>query len=310
LGRGPAFLTFNGGTLFPVGDVMPKHGAEWEGAGSSLSGRIDKSKKNLVIKHNLKVFGLWDSTTLGVLFPSWLMNPVPGASIFGTGSDLPLVYQARNNDTLTYPNTQLTKLSNLHLGVEQETFSADIELTSLIAGGANPEDAGAYFTRGTTAYAAPAALVLTNYLKVRWSAAWTGKSGFASFIGQKGFDVSWSADLKAGPGTAGYVEGWGQVDMTMGDDGVVGQLKCIPIGPTGAQLDTAQALAAAQGTLLSAQSAALTLTGGSHSVAFSQMGIVESATGFGIDPLRVNETTWETTRGLTAGVLGAVAAVS
>jgi hypothetical protein len=303
LSRGPAFLTWNGGTLFPVDNVIPKHGPEFDPVKSSLTGQIDKAKKNLVIKHSLKVFGLWDTTTLGVLFPSWLMNPVPGTSVFGT-TDLPLVYQARNGDKITYANTQITKLVNLHLGVEKETFEAELELTSLIANGANPEDTAAYFTRATGTYSAPAALVLTNFLKARWTAAFGLVSGLASFVGQKGFDVSWTADLKAVE-----VEGWGTVDMTVGEGGMIAQCKTIPIGPTGAQIDTAQAVTAAQGTLLSAGSATLTLTGGTHSVVLNGAAILESATQFGIEPLRVGEIVFETTRALTAGALGAVASV-
>ena len=126
LGRGPAFVTFNGATLYLRGDIDTKHAPVFNPVKSSLTGQIDKTKKDLVIKNNLLLFGLYQDLT--VLFPSWLMNPVPGASVFGTGADLPMVIQARNNDRITYANTQITKLVGVHLGVDSELWAAAVEM--------------------------------------------------------------------------------------------------------------------------------------------------------------------------------------
>lgn len=302
LSRGPAFVTWNGATLYLRGDVDSKHAPVFNPVQSSLTGQIDKTKKDLVIKNNLLLFGLWQDLT--VLFPTSILNPATGASVFGA-TDLPMVIQARNNDRISYANTQITKLMSLHLGVDSELFAAAVEMTSIIANGANPEDAASYFTRDTNVYAAPASLALTNFKKVRWTGAWTGKTGLTSFIGQKGFDVSWALDLKPVP-----VEGWGTVDYTVGEGGMVAQCKCIPIVPTMAQIDTAQAVTAAHGGLLSAAGADLTLTGGGASVVLKGAGMIESATVFGIEPLRAGEVVFETTRSLAAGVVGAAATVA
>ena len=302
LGRGPAFVTFNGATLYLRGDIDTKHAPAFNPVKSSLTGQIDKTKKDLVIKNNLLLFGLYQDLT--VLFPSWLMNPVPGTSVFGS-TDLPMVIQARNNDTISYANTQITKLLGLHLGVDNELFAAAVEMTSILANGGNPEDAAGYFTRGTTTYVAPASLALTNYVKTRWTAAWTGKTGLTSFVGQKGFDVTWNSDLKPVE-----VEGWGTVDMTVGEGAMVAQCKCVPIVPTGAQIDTAQAVSVAHGGLLSANAADLTLTTGARSIVLKTAALIESSTMFGVEPLRTGEAVWETTRAVTAGAMGAVATVA
>ena len=307
LGGGPAFVTFNGATLFLRDDLDSKHAPEFNPVRSSLIGQVDKTKKDLVIRNTLTLFGLF--TDLTVLFPSWLLNPTPGTHIYGA-SDLPLVIQARNNDVITYHNTQITRLANLHLGVDNELFAAAVEFTSIIANGANPEDAAAYFTRSTSVYAAPAALVLTNFVKTRWTGAWTGKTGFTSFVGKRGFDVSWDADIVSGEGQAGYVEGWGTCDMVLGEGTMMARCRALPIGPTMAQTDTAQGVTAAHGGLLSAGGADLTLTGGSHSVVLKNAALVESATVFGVEPLRAGEAVWEATRVVTAGVPAAVATVT
>jgi hypothetical protein len=294
-------MTINGATLFPAGDAMAPHAPVWNPVSSSLHGRTDRSKKDLVIKHVVPVFGLY--TSLSALFPSYILNPVPGASIFGAAGNA-AVWQGRNNDRITYPNSQITRLLNLHLGVDGSIFSAAIEITSIITSGANPEDAGAYFVRDTNAYVAPA-ISMANYLKTRWTAAWTGKTGFGTVVGQKGFDIAWTFDAKPV-----YVEGWGTVDFTTGEEALTAAVKCIPIGPTAAQTDTAQAVNTAHGTLLSASAADLTLTGGAASIVAKKAGMVSFSTAFGVEPLRVNEVAWETTRGFTANVPDAVATVA
>lgn len=301
LGRGPAKVTFGATTLWTRDDLVPRHAPVWEPVKSSMHGQVDKFKKDLVIKNSLVLFGLWQD--LAVLFPSALMNPVVGTSLFGT-TDNALVIHARNQDRITYPNSQITKLADLYLGVDSELFAAAVEITSLIKNNANPEDAGAYFVRDTAAYS-DTTFALTNFKKCRWTAAWAGKTGLTSFIAQKGFNLAWQLDLKQDT-----VDGLGTVDMYIGEGGLIGGLKCVPIGPTLAQIDTAQATGSAHGALLSAGQADLTLTGTSASVVLKYAAMTESGTAFGIDPLRVGEVAWETTRGFTAGVAQAVATVA
>jgi len=301
LGRGPAIVTFGGATLFTRDDLVPRHAPEWQAVASSLHGQTDKFKGDLVIKHSLTLFGHWSS--LGVLFPAALLNPVVGTSLFGA-ADNPLVILARNGDRITYPNSQITKLADLYLGVDSELFAAAVEVTSIIKNNANPEDAGAYFVRDTGAYA-ETTFAMTNFKKCRFSAAWGAKTGFTSFIGQKGFSLSWALDAKPDK-----VDGYGTVDFYVGSGGLVGSCKAVPIGPTMAQIDTQQGVGSAHGALLSTGEADLTITGTGVSVVLKNASMVETGTAFGIDPLRVGEVSWETTRGFAAGVVSAVATVA
>jgi hypothetical protein len=302
LGRGPAIVTLGGQTLFMRDSLLPKHSPVWKPVGCTHLGQIDKYKSDFVIKNTLQLFGAWQS--LAVLFPSALLNPVVGTSLFGA-SDTPMVILAKNNDQITYPNTRVTKLIDLSLSLDNELFAATLETTSLLSNNTAPETAGAYFTRATGSYA-ETTFALTNFLKTRWTAVWTGKTGFTSFIGQKGFNVAWTLDLKTD-----VVDGYGTVDMYVGEGGLVAAMKCVPIGPTAAQADTAQNPHAVHGALLSAGAADLTMTGlAAGSVVLKGAAMVEFSTAFGIEPLRVNETAWETTRAITTGAVGAVATIS
>jgi len=304
LGRGPAIVTIGGDTLFTRDDLVLRHAPVWNPVMTSMYGTVDKAKRDLMIRIPLRLWGSWEN--LQVLFPSALMNPIAGTSVFGT-ADNPVVVQARNGDRITYPNGQITKLANLYLGVDAELWAADVEITALIKNNANPEDAGAYFVLDSNAYT-DSAFAKTNFKKVRWTGAWGAKTGFTTIVPQKGFQVSWTLSLKPLP-----VDGYGTVDMTVQD--MIAGVKCIPIGPTLAQGElVANSQGSAMGAALSNATTAaadLTLTGaGGGSVVAKSAGMTENGFAFGVEPLRIGEMAWETTRGFAAGVPAIVASAS
>ncbi len=227
LTRSPAIVTWNGATFFTRDDIAVRHLAEYLDVMTSMYGRIDRAKKDLIIKIPLNLWSAWEN--LSLLFPGSALNPGNGASLYGT-SDVPLVIQAKNNDRITYANAQLTKLADLHLGVDGELFSASVEFTALLANNANPEDAGSCFTIDTNTYA-DGAFAKTNFKKGRASAAWGSVTGFTAIVPQKGFNVAWEYELKPV-----VVDGLGTVDMTV--DNFAAAARCIPIQPTLAQLKT------------------------------------------------------------------------
>ena len=310
LGRGPAYVTLGGVTLYTRDDLIPKHSPVWEPVASSLHGQIDKFKKDFVVKLNLNLFGLWGN--LGVLFPSYLLNPTVGTRIFGD-SDNPLVIQARDGTNITYANAQITKLADLYLGVDSELWAAAVEITCILANSTNPEAAAAYFTRGTATYS-ETGFSTANWLKTRWTGAWGTVAGFTSFVSQKGFHIGWQCDVKPD-----VVDGYGTVSAYIGQGGLIAQCKCVPIGPTMTQIDEAQKLGGLvsdtgtpHGALLSASGAQLTLTAatGSHSIALTSASLIDTGTAFGIEPLHQAEITFESTRSISAGIAAAVASVS
>ena len=90
-----------------------------------------------------------------------------------------------------------------------------------------------------------------------------------------------------------------------------GTCRCIPIGPTLAQIEALQkATNLALGAQLGTGAATLTLTGSSHSIVLNYASIASHGYAFGVAPLRVGEMTWETVRGFSAGAPAAVATVS
>lgn len=301
LGRSPALVTTQGVTLFTRSDIVVPHAPKWTDIGSSMFGLDDRFKADLVIKIPLTLYGNWDA--LPVLFPAYAMNPIPGTSIYGN-ADVPLVLQGRNNDRITYANAQLTKLGDLFLGVDEELWAAAAEFTAILGNGKNPEDAGAYFVRDTNAYA-DGAFSRANFQKARFTGNWNGLAGFGAFTGQKGLRVAWKLDAKPL-----VCDGYGTVDLTIGDKVMSGSMKCIPIGPTGAQIDSQSQISTPHGTRQGSASADLVMASAGHTVTLKSAGISSHSVAWGAEPLRVNETLWETTRGFAGGVPAVVASVA
>lgn len=301
LARGPAFVTYGAAKFFTRGDINSRFSPVFNPVPTSMFGQVDKFVQDRIYKIPLTLWGAWEN--LSVLFPSYAMTPTPGTSIFGT-SDSSLVILARNNDQITYANAQITKVANLYLGVDSDLFAADVEFTAILKNSANPEDANAYYTVGAGVYA-DGDFAKTNYKRVRFTGAWGAITGFTTIVPQKGFNVSW--DLDARPLTC---DGFGTVDFTVGENVMIGTCKCIPIGPTLAQIEAqVRDQGVALGSLLSGNVADLTLAGSGVSVVLKNAGIVDHGITFGVEPLRVGEMTWMTTRGFAAGVAAAVGTV-
>lgn len=303
--RGPAIVTMTSTTLrtfYTSGDILARFGPVWNAINTSMYGQVDKFKKDLVIKVPLRLWGSWEN--LDVLFPSYALAPVAGASIFGS-TDVPWAILARNGDKLTLANAQITKLANLFLGVDSDLFAADIELTAILKNSTAPETANAYYTIAAAQSYTDNAFAKTNYKRSRFTGAWGALAGFTAIVPQKGFNVSWEFDAR--PLVA---DGYGTVDFTVGENTFKGLCKAIPIPTTMAQLEAqAAAQGVAMGALLSGLSADLTLTGsaGAPIIVLKGAGIVEHGYAFGAEPLRQGEVTWETTRGFTTGAPAAIA---
>ena len=300
LGRGPAQVQYSTATFFTRDDLIARHGPVWKPVNTSMYGEVDSFVTDRVYRVPLRLWGAYEN--LPILFPSAVLTPVIGASVF-PGSDATLTVWARNGDKIVYTNAALTKVANLYLGVDEDLFAADVEFTAIRGNTANPEDANAYYTI-TNASLSESAFAKTNFKKVRWSGAWGALAGFTSFVGQKGFQIGWQMEVRPVP-----VDGFGTSDMSLAK--FTGQCRVIPVGPSVAQLEAQAAAQGVQlGTLLSNTAADLTITGnGGGSVVLKSAGIKEHGYAFGIEPLRLGEVLFETTRGFTAGVANAVATV-
>lgn len=307
LTRGRGYAIYGGANLFMREKIDLKFAPAWNPVNTSMFGDVDDWKGDDVQKITIKLWGAWEN--LGILFPSYILNPVIGGSIFGSaGPDVPLHIQGDNGDYITYPNAAVTKVADLYLGVDEDIWSADVEFTALIANPANPEDAGAFHTRGTNAYSdATANFSKANYKRVRFTAAWGAFAGFGAITPAKGIKCSWAADL-----VPQKVDGLGTRDMSMGPKGMTATAKMIPLGPSLAQLKAESNEEAAYGTLASSISGDLICTGngGAPIITLKNAYLMDNGVVFDASEYRVGEATWRTTRGFAGGVPNIISSVA
>lgn len=298
--RSPGAVTFGGVTLHARSDINGRHDPVWDDVTSSLHGIVDKVKKDLVIKNTFRLWGAWENLT--VLFPSALMTPVPGTSLM---SDAAMVVKGRNTDVITYHNTAITKVSDLYLGIDNDIFAADIEFTSIVKSGVNPEDAAAYYTLSTAAFA-DTTFAKTNYKRQRYSCVWGAVGGFTALEFHKGINLAWDCDVQPE-----YSANYGTTDLYVGEGGVRAAIRGIPLQPTMAQIEAASRGALLpMGTLLSSNAADFTITGSGVSIVGKNMGLVGHGYMWGATPLRNGEIVFGTTTGFTTGTRAATATVS
>ena len=314
----------------PRDDINVRHAPVWVPVETSMHGEVDKVQKDYVIKVPLRLWGAWEN--LPILFPSWVIDtsatphtqttpfvkPIIGQRLYGT-TDHELIIMGRTGEQITYHNAQLTKLSNLFLGLNAPIFSADVEFTCLHQDPGKPvQSPNDYYTIAATTYnAATVAFAKTNFVQQSYTATWGGKTGFtAAFQAKLGWNVEWDLTLEPE-----IIDGLGTVDMIM--QGLIGRARCIPMqsgagtGPTLAEIETAskfQGSGGGIGHLLSELAADgtsnLAIVGTGVWIQLRNAAMTEYGTAWGMKPLRKGEVAWETTVGFATGVSTARAIVS
>lgn len=288
--------------MFSRDDIATSFDASWQELVTSAHGVIDRVVTDRMIKVTLRLWGAWEN--VATLFPTALLNPTIGTRIYGT-ADLPLVIHKKtgSNERITIHNVQITRLSNLYIGVDNQVFAADVEFTGLIINNGNPEDAAAYYTIDAAAYT-DITFAKTNFAQRRGSAAW-GAAPFDAFQAHKGWNLEWELGL-----TPEYNANVGTVDMIL--TGFHARARCIPLGPTAAQIEARmlfQGTGNPLGALLSDGDDDLIITASGPSTTLTLKGacITNWKPSFGAVPLLNGEVTWETTRGFSAGTAAAIA---
>lgn len=296
-------VTFGGGTFHHRGPIRAEYAPTLDDVIASLHGRINATKRDFLVRATVPLFGLWEN--LSVLFPSGLLTPVPGASLC---SDASLVIHGRSGARLTFHNAFISKMPNLYFGIDAEIFAAEVEFTALIKSSANPEDAGAYYTRDSAAFS-DTTFATTNFRKQRYTLAWGSTTGFTSFEMHKGINLSWEQDVQFDQ-DANY----GTVNAYLGADGVRATVTGIPMGPTQAQIDAVgQGQGRAGGVLVSglpASAADLVITGSSVTVTAKNAVLVSHGDVFDITELQQAPISFITTTGFTTGTPAAIGVVA
>ncbi len=302
-GSGAPKVTYNSGNFWTRSDVMVPLKHVLKEQVSSMYGRVTKTREGRKIEIKLPLYGFW--ANLSTLFPTYILGFVRGARIFGT-ADVPMTILARNGDKIVLNNVQLTGLANLKLKANEQIFSADATFTALIGNNLAATTANSYYTISTGATYAEGDFPQTPFKSLAWTGAWGTRTGYTNILTQDGWDINWEVKC-----TDDLVDGVGPVDMFM--DQFWANVSCIPVGPTLAQMDSNldfQGANAAVGADIAADSATLTLTDGTSTIALTAAAMIETGLVFAPGKKRIGKTVWESTLGFTSGAPTAMASVS
>lgn len=299
---GPCKTTFGGATIFSKSDVPWEVNVQSADVDTSMHGdRIDESVYDATVKVTVEGWGDWSS--LAVILPTSYTQPVIGSRIM-TDADVPLVCAGNDGNgasaqILTMIAAGITKLPDLYLGVDKPIFGP-MEFTGVVGTGLDMETASSLYTISAGAYS-DATFAYTNFKQQRYSAAWTGKTGFTAFQAQDGWTIS--HDLKLEPV---------KIQGRTVDFKIIGyqcMAKCAPIGPSQANIDAelrVQGVGNPQGHRLGANGADLVITGVSGvTVTLKNAAMKGGGFRFGNKVLRNGEFAWVSTVGFTTGVASA-----
>lgn len=285
---GPARISFGGQTFWSKGDVQVRVINERFNIDTANFGKVDERFADRRIEVEFEPAGAFTAGVAGVLWP--YASTTVGSSIF-TASDVPLTINGRDGRQIVVHAAAVTKMPSLRLGVTQ-TMIGNVTFTGLVKNNTDPSNAAAYYTESAVAYPGDSGFAVSDILTKDYTAAW-GSAPWASFVSEGGWTVDFDLQL-----AEQKVDGIGTVDMTFASLGV--SAKCIPVGPTAANILAAVAPAAALGTsIATANNLNISATG--VYVRLYKAALAESGLVFGSQAKRVAETTWISTRSITGG---------
>ncbi len=283
LAGGPAYIAYGKASAHLAADAKLDLVPATRPIASSLYGEVDEAASDLLLRCTGQPLTY---ENLGLWFP--YLTPAVG-QIYPAGPDTPLAYLSSNGDSYTVRNAVLTKMPDLILGVGDPILGA-LELTGIIGDGLDPEAPNSYYTILTGQSFAPPALDKTKIPRQKYAAAWAGAAGFASFQALDKWTVSW--DLKLEPlKVQGRTVAFKLASLRA-------LAKCIPVGPTAAQIDAAlkgQGTGAVHGHRLGGAGADLVLSGAGVSVTLKGAALKSAGFVFGAQPLRNGEIGFVTT---------------
>lgn len=298
LAGGPAHINFNGVDIHLLDDSTLEIAPTFQDSDSSMYGVVDETQEDMIVKATGTPL---EYANLSVLFP--YLSPTVGQRIFGD-ADVPLAYKSNNGDLFTLKAAALTKMPSLYLGVDKPLLGP-AEWSGVIANSGNPEDASSYYTTAVAQAYTPVAVTKANIKRQRYTAAWSGITGFTSFQAQEGWNIDFELKLEPVP-----------IQANTKDMKILGlrvMAKCKPQGPSIANIDAAlkaQGASSPSGRRIGAGAADLVITGSGVSVTLKNAALKTGSFIFGGKPLRNGEYAWVSTIDVSTGTPSAVAVIA
>jgi len=297
-------------SIFTKDDVSLEIATEYKPKTSSFHGEFDKTFFGAHVKAGFTPSGHVNADLAALLWNDY-MNLAMGFDLT-TAADVPtLFHDSSGNGGGTIIASAITKLPDLHLGVDDSLFGA-MEISGVIGTGLAPTAASSLYTIGGNTTVVDTTLTSTQAKQQAYTAAWSGTNPVSSLVCPTGFasfeaETKWtiSANLKV---KMHAVQG---TIRKITYQGIEVMAKCVPVGPTPAQLLTAIGVSAASQISGRAQShvswpLVITGTDTTTTLTIPLASLVSAGFRFGDEVLRQGEYGWYASRPFSTGAQAAM----
>lgn len=280
---GPAKI-FTGAVAFWTPDVLKvRLDPNTNELKPTLFGRSGEAVNDLVLQvSSFTPFGLWQNLT--TLFPAYYLTPTIGARLFGN-ADVAWKVWSNNQDMLTITAGAVMKPPTITLSTDGPIMGP-MSISGVVGNGLDPSSANSYYLLQSAQADPGGSFATTTYKQQLYTAAWGAVTGFGSFQAQDKWTIELTPKLEPVK-----VQGW-TYDYKLVDISVTA--KCIPVGPTSAQIYAAIEESAAGARLGDKGLGTLTITGadGATSITLNNMALKNRGYAYGAKELRSDELTW------------------
>ena len=306
---GPAKYTHRGATFFSKEDVTITTEKETFEVNTSVHGKVDERAIEVVCKASVTPEGRVTQAILDVFYLPFA-NMLLGTSAVGyttsglgvitavnSNTDFPLVCSGADGEKHSLIAAYVSKPPDIILSATK-TMLGQAEFTGIRGNNKAWSDADGIYKHESGGEVADATFDPANIFVRPYTGTWSGKTGFTAFETEDGFTVSINPTFK---------------NITTDTNGTLNVVlekievmaKCVPIGPTSAQLTSAFAIQGAtvnRGHSLASFGAALTINDGATDVvSISNAALKTGGFRFGATVLRANEVGFVAARTFAAG---------
>ena len=289
--QGPCLITYGGSTFRSKGDVVFKPVYARTPVPTASFGEVSQRNMSRHFEVSFEPDGRFVAALTAILWP-YSTTPI-GQSIYGT-DDSPLVIHGRDGVKVTIHNAAVTEMPALRIGTAV-TVQGGCKFVGLLANDVLPTHQDAYYAVASQAYPGDDDFNASQIITPGVMAVWGG-APFDNFHVEAGWELQFSVSL-----APQSVDGLGVVDMTL--TGLTATAQAIPVGPSVSQLMDRLGNNTAMGTAAEATGSDLTISGTGIHVVLKNAFINDPDLGWGTTRKRLGQTTWATTRSVTAGAL-------
>jgi hypothetical protein len=287
---GPAKIVFDSQSFWSKGDVTVKVVNDRFDIQTAHFGKVDERFADRRLEVSFEPSGAFTAGVAGVLWP--YASTAVGVSVF-TGSDKALEIFGRDGRKITVHAAAVTKMPSIRMGVSQ-TLIGDVTFTGICKNNTDPTAAAAYYTEAAVTYPGDTGFAVADILTKSYASVWGASAPWSSFLTENGWTIDFNLSL-----TPQKVDGIGTVDMTFSQLEV--SAKCIPVGPSAADVLTKVAGTAGLGASI-ATADPLNISATGVYVRLYRAALAESGLAFGSTAKRIGQTEFIATRGVTTGV--------